>query len=353
MRGLARRPGGWSLVELAVVLAVIGVLGLVLWRVLPLAPRVAADNAAERELERAEQALLGFALAHGRLPAPVSVHGRDMLPVRALGLPSTMDLRYQVQPMLTSPPGNLFAPVLPPQVPGGGSAVSAELNGLDFCMALKNSGPASLAGMQGIPTAFALMHPGPVGHDNNASAAFVLPGSATAGTRNVLAVGPGELASRLACPDRISRVHGAARAAHAAYDLERVAERYRAFREFAVQVAEMNKDNSEAGVAFAAFDVAWGVFCEAVAILQEAAGWPPDPVGIATGIASHVSATAQLGIAIANVALAAADLDKANGELATAREQQGKAEDNLARMQAMADQTLARVRTLDKNGLKP
>lgn len=350
--GSARGSGGWSLVELSVVLAVVGVLGVVLWRVLPLGTQVATNHVAERELARAEQALVGYVLAHHQLPAPVSEDGLDMLPADALGLPSTMRLRYQVQSSLTTAPANLFSPLLPPGILGG-KTVSAELNGLDFCMALKNARLASLTGMQGIPTAFALMHPGPVGHDNQAAAPFVLPGSAAVGTRHVLAVGPGELASRLACPDRVARTRAAARAANAAHDLQQVAERYRAFREFAIQVAEMNEDNAETGLAFATFDVAMGVLTEALAILQEAVGYPPDALGIATGITAHVTAGIQLGLAVDALVQAEQGLQKARADLVTANDQKRAADANLGRMQDLAAQTLLRAKDLDRRGLQP
>lgn len=344
------RSGGWSLVELAVVLAVLAVLGMVLWRVLPLAPQIAAGDHAQRELARAEQALVGYVLANHHLPEPVSVDGLDMLPVQALGLPSTVRLRYQVPATLTADPGNPFVLALP-----AGNVVPARSNGLDFCMVLKQASlnDTTVGGMQGVATAFALMHPGQVGHDSAASAGFALPGSSDLGVRQVLAVGPGELASRLACPDRVARTRATARAANAAHELALVADRYQQFRVFAVQVAEMNHDNAETGVAFASFDVAWGVFCEVVAILQEAAGWPPDPLGIATGIASHVSATAQLAIAVANVVLAADGLSQANEDLDTANQQKAAADANLTRMQMLESQMVDRAKHLDEEGLQP
>src|SRR5690606_10666488 len=134
-------------------------------------------------------------------------------------------------------PDERFSPLLPPAYIGGGTSLSMQLNGLDFCMALKDADAGTLPGMEGIPTAFALMHPGPAGHDSQLSAAFALPGSAGIGSRHVLAIGPGELASRLSCPDRVSRTHAAAHAARAAYDLMRIAERYKEFRTFGVDVA--------------------------------------------------------------------------------------------------------------------
>src|SRR5690606_4426982 len=110
---------GWSLVELSVVLAVLGLLGLVLWRLLPLAPKVAESGAADRELAAAGQALVGYALAHNGLPPPLVVDGQEMLPTEVLGLPSTLRLRYQVLPALAATPDELFSPTLPPAYAGG------------------------------------------------------------------------------------------------------------------------------------------------------------------------------------------------------------------------------------------
>lgn len=349
------RPSGWTLVEMAVVLVVMGVIGLVLWRFLPLAPQVAAGEVAQRELAQAEQALIGHVLAHSRLPAPVIENGVAVLPVEAMGLPASLKLRYQVQPSLTVSPGDEFSPLLPPAL-GAVPAVptpSTLVNGLDFCMALKGASPLSLAGMESIPTAFALMHGGPAGHDRMAAAAFALPGSQTLGERRVLAVGPGEFASRLGCPDRVAQAHGAARAAYTAYDLAQVANEYDKVRTFAIQVAEMNLDNAQTNEVFAGFDVAYGVFIEALAILQEVAGWPPDALGIATGIASHVTATIQLGLAINNLVSAVQEVQEAEEDVVTANQQSVAAQTNLLRMETLASTTLQHALDLDQEGLQP
>ncbi len=350
-----RAAGGWSLVEMAVVLVIMAAIGLALWRFLPLAPKVAADDVAQRELAQAEQALLGHVLAYARLPAPAIENGMAVLPVDTLGLPPSLKLRYQVQPSLTVSPGDTFSPMLPPAVGAvpATPTLSAEVNGLDFCMALKGAGALSLTGMDGIPTAFALMHGGPAGHDSFAGAAFALPGSEGIGERSVLAVGPGEFASRLGCPDRVAQAHGGARAAYAAYDLAQAADEYDRFRVFAVQVADMNLDNARTSEVFAGFDVAYGVFMEALAILQEIPGFPPDPLGIATGIAAHVTAGFQLGIAIDNLVGAVADRQDAETAMGVANDQRAKAAANLTRMQTLADSTLARARQLDQEGLQP
>ena len=350
-----RASRGWSLVELAVVLVVVGAIGVLLWRLLPLAPQVAAGDLAGRELAQAEQALVGHVLAHGRLPAPALRNGVGVLPVDDLGLPARLAVRYQVQPSLTVSPGDEFRPLLPPDpvIDPAAPVQTGFVNGLDFCMALKGAEALSLTGMDNIPTAFALMHGGPAGHEAMATAAFALPGSPGLGDRRVLAVGPGEFASRLGCPDRVARAHGAARAAYAAYDVARVANEYQRMRAFAISVAEMNLENAETAELFAGFDVAYGVFLEAVAILQEAAGWPPDGLAIATGIASHVTATIQLGIAISNLAAAVEDLEAARADQLVAQNQLAAANTNLQRMDTLASGALTHARVLDEKGLEP
>lgn len=340
------RAGGWSLVELSVVLLVAGVVGLVLWRVLPLMPEVASGDPAARDLARAEQALLGYALAHSRLPAPVEDHGRRLLPVEALGLPPRLRIEYRVQPQLADAPTNRFVPALP------GGAAASPVNGLDLCMELKDVSGATLEGMQGVPVAFALMHLGSRGLDGGDSG-FALPGSAQIGDRRVLAVGPGEFASRLACPERISAVRAAARAAHAAADMEWVADRNLVFRGFASDVADMNMSNASMALKLATFDVALASATQVMAILQIASGWPPDPAAMAAGAKAEAKAIALLVTASVNLDKAIDRDDQASAALDTAIRQEEAASGNVDRMQALADQALSRARYLDQAGLAP
>jgi len=68
----SRRPSGFTLLELAVVVAVITLMiGSLL---VPLTTQVNQRNVTEteRRLEEARQALLGYAMAHGRFPCPAS-----------------------------------------------------------------------------------------------------------------------------------------------------------------------------------------------------------------------------------------------------------------------------------------
>ncbi|MDH5821598.1 hypothetical protein QFW77_01135 [Luteimonas sp. RD2P54] len=355
----AHRQAGWSLVELAVVLLVMALLSVALVQVLPLGRQVSAADAMQRDLLQAEEALVGHARAHLRLPNadadgdgiedPGAIVG--WLPTRALGLPPGRRVHYRLpQPLAAASPGNRFQPEHPPAA----TPAPAPVNGLDFCasLAAEQAAAAPMAGL-GVPAAFALAHAGGAGHERMAAPQFALPGSeaAVSGRPPVAALGLGELAARLACPDRVARVQGGARAAMAAYDIRRVAERYLEFRTFDIRTAELNKLNADVAVASGSFEVAFGVVSEVISILQIAAGWPPDAVAIAIGVAEQVVAVAQMATAIANLTLAVADQADAVEAVETARANELAAQANLQRMQALEQQARERLRELDAAGL--
>jgi type II secretory pathway pseudopilin PulG len=166
------RARGFSLVELAVVFAIValllaGVLGT-------LSAQAEQRHHAEtrRRLEAAVEALLGFAIAHRRLPCPASAGSTGdesppgggacstyyggFLPARALGLqPSDADgyaldawgnrIRYAVSNALTACVG-------PPVLPHFTSAANLKANGvscrpndLDICVRAQGSTPSSCA----------------------------------------------------------------------------------------------------------------------------------------------------------------------------------------------------------------
>jgi prepilin-type N-terminal cleavage/methylation domain-containing protein len=76
MRSSPRRSPGFSLLEVAIALAVLALAMSAL--AVPLAGQLQARRAAEasRQLDEAREALLGFAAAHGRLPCPATVASR-------------------------------------------------------------------------------------------------------------------------------------------------------------------------------------------------------------------------------------------------------------------------------------
>lgn len=74
-----RRSGGFTLLELTIVLVIVALLTGSLLAVLPLQQDLHNQAAAERQLQEARDALLGFAAANGYLPCPArsSVDGSE------------------------------------------------------------------------------------------------------------------------------------------------------------------------------------------------------------------------------------------------------------------------------------
>jgi prepilin-type N-terminal cleavage/methylation domain-containing protein len=357
-----RAQRGWSLVELAVALVIAAVLTMVVVTLLPLGVRVVDYDRQQRELAQAEQALLGHARVHARLPAADSDGDGDAdagatagwLPVEDLGLPPRMRVRYQVQPDLAASPGNLFRPLLAPDYD---TTTSNTANGLDLCMRLLLDQRAGtpLGGL-GMPVGYYLAHSGTSGHAQAGDtgwnvAAQRLPGDAVVADVATAAAGPGEFASRLACTDRLARAEGSAQAALAAYSARRMADFYLQFRQFDIKIADLVHDQAESGLAFAGVDLAMAIADEAIAITLTAAGWPPDGLGIPIGIGEHVVALGSIGFAAYQVDAARKDLQSAQEGIAEAQQVLARATADRDRVQLLytnANQTAVR---LDQAGL--
>lgn len=324
----ARHQQGWSLVELAVFLVIASVLGVLLVTMLPLGGRVMDGDRQQRELAQADQALLGYMRTHGHLPS-ADTDGNGVanggalagwLPVSDLGLSSRMRIRYQVQSNLAAAPTRVFQPLLPPDYQSQQRTAS---NGLDLCMQLLMSQRSALASAGlGMPLAYYLRHAGDTGHASGEAPAWdesaqAMPGAE--GGMSALAAGPGELASRLACPDRLARTQGGAQAAYAAYSALRISEFNREFREFDVKIGELIVEQATTARNLAIYRLADAISSEAVAIVLTAAGWPPDKAGIVAGtkyLAGKLAgATLSLGIAIYGMYSAQTTLDAAEKDL--------------------------------------
>lgn len=327
------RQSGWSLIELAVSLVIAALLTGLLFALLPLGRQVATGDLQQRQLAQAEEALLGFSLSHYHLPfADSNGDGeadagaiQGWLPVRSLGLPPRLRVRYEVDAGLAADASRLYAPYLPASEL---SRLPATPNGLDLCIRLfARQRDTSALGILGMPAAYALAVPTDQGAaaaklSNAATPIIDLPGTDAAANQPVLGVaaGPGELASRMACPQLLARAQGAAQAAMAAYSIRQAADFNRDFRAFDVHIAELMQAQSQSGLAFAGVGLAMGLFDQAMGIILMAAGWPPEGFAIAVGIAENVVSVTSIAYAIASVVLAQADLDSANETLATTKE---------------------------------
>lgn len=356
---------GFTLVELAVALAIAALLTVLLLTLLPLGNQVLDSERQQQELAQAEQALLGYMRSHAQLPtADADGNGRatgassGWLPVAELGLPARMRIHYQVQPRLAQAPGNLFDPLLPEADP---IAVTGNHNGLDLCMQLlleQRSG-VSEAGL-GMPLAYYLGHSGRAGHgraDADAQwnpSAQTLPGGAAASSPLLtIAAGPGELASRLSCTDRIARAQGSTQTAQAAWSALELTRFNFEFREFDIHIAETTLSQAKIALALQVYAMAEAITNEAIAITLLAAGWPPDGLTISAGAKQLAKSVVSIGKAAKSLK-AAIDTQKeaedALQDAKTRRDQVGRFRDRVDTLYQNARDTAL---TLDRAGLNP
>ncbi|MDP5238565.1 prepilin-type N-terminal cleavage/methylation domain-containing protein [Uliginosibacterium sp. 31-16] len=347
------RQGGFSLLEISVALVVSAIVGVMVWKLFGASRPVAEGDPVGRALIEAQQALEGFAQANYRLPCPAVAPGgaaaascagpaSGWFPAESLGISHTTPLRYAVSGPLT-----LVADRYVPRLPPTGS--SARINGLDLCLGLQGAAGVTAGGM---PVAFAVAHAGANGVFDGVNAgtslAFDMPGKAHSAENDdrVFASGVGEMFARLGCASRLGEVNGTARAAFAAYDMDRLASMYVRFRAFAVKVNDTNLKIAEAGVALAAVGLAVAIGTEAsgIAFAAETGGVAAPQV---------VIATLNIGYATAGVALAATALQDSIDSAAEAREQSAEAVAFQLLTQQRAADTLAAGIAQDGRGLLP
>jgi prepilin-type N-terminal cleavage/methylation domain-containing protein len=353
------RGQGFSLVEIAVVLVIVGVAGAVLVRALPGLQRWPIVNRmSAAPLERAQQALDGFVLANSRLPCPARAedgtgledcsagHQVGLLPVATLGLQLPAPIRYGVfrQPgavrdadlaTLVERYSPLLPTVLYPHMtilpdPVTAPAVMAvapvNLNGLDFCAGLRNAmlGAASPLSAGGVPIAYGLAVAGrdadgdgdPFDGANRVAGAFAPQGDPQRADfdDSTRTMGLGQLFGRLGCASRQAGVNGAARAAFVAWDNFRTALMVRDFRQFQVTVRESSLEMAKVNVALAGSALAGTIATTAsgIALVVQTAG-----------VNTTVLSTATLAIVVSTAGVASAALSLVNAEsaLRTARNQ--------------------------------
>jgi prepilin-type N-terminal cleavage/methylation domain-containing protein len=349
-----KKVGGFTLIELAVTLAIMGVFAFAMFtlvpslRGLPVFTKVTAST-----LNQAEAALNGFILTRGRLPCPdtspnnlgeedcTGLAIKGWLPVRTLGLSLTEPVRYGVYRAPNATAGldgdlavltNRYQPNDPGTLPTLGAVVLTApitlANGLDTCIALLNvtnaiTGTVLTAGPQSVRIAYGLAVAGPKGSafdGLNASAdKFELAGTPKSGTYDddTRTLGSAELFTRLGCANRLSATHSSAMALYASVDLDRAAIQYVAFRDFQKEVSALDRKVLDTAIVLAGVDVALAAVDLAIGIVGgfESFG---DVLGVIGGTAAVIMAALALQEALDAVPAAEADAKQAEDQFQAA-----------------------------------
>ncbi len=317
----SRGQRGFSLIELAIALVVIGIIAAALPGIFPSLRHLIFKQADQQALNTASDALLGFISANSRLPCPDgNIDGQEdcmnignlrmtgELPYRTLGLSGPVRnsygqrLAYAVyrnSNTITTLDADLAAAKnrFEPYLPNGTTA--GHTNGLDFCQALRNA--ARTAGSNFFPyvgsaaapinQAFILADPGAANADGvggqfdgaNTGLGFELPGKAF--TRlyddQVKSIGFNRLAAELNCPAEMAKVNGMARTAYAADDISKLQNFYYDFREFDVLV---NSDN----LLMATFKVTLAAVNSGIVIAQDVTAVAFDLVTASVSVAATI-----------------------------------------------------------------
>lgn len=408
-RVLSRRQRGLSLVELAVAMVIIGILGVIVWRWVVATREPLQRPAMLAQLSEAQSAVEGFVLANSHLPCPASNAGgvsacldasAVFLPWRTLGMGSEFNnIHYGVNrggSMDLAADTTLAAPTvapdfyldlaglaIPEHTDDSGAATAAAtaaanaaveaiatakerravVNGLDWCHVLRRyAADTAVPGVLGagsaadsVPVAYILVHPGANNQfdGNNAVGAspawrFDFPGRPQSSDFDdlSLAVGPSDLSARIGCVARLSAMQAAAQGAYAAYDTARVMQEFWSLRISDVSAKMSDVEGAKTGVVLAAMGIALGTSGTVMSIASSA-----NTEGV-TAFEIAVAAV-NLGLAIAENVLANKDLEDAEAELVATKAKRLAADAYAVHIYSSFTQAMNASIQLDQKGLNP
>jgi prepilin-type N-terminal cleavage/methylation domain-containing protein len=152
------RQRGFSLLEMAVVLSIVGLLTISLWKIVPLLRDIGNTQPPLEQLALADEAVLGFVASRHRLPCPAAVDGNGEektlpgvspvtevprcesaigeLPFRTLGLQLPARLRYGVY----RAPGRRAVPTLGYLLPPGNASAEYDATRAEWLLPLRQDG---------------------------------------------------------------------------------------------------------------------------------------------------------------------------------------------------------------------
>lgn len=334
MRSASRaRQAGWSLLEAAVVVSIVGLMTLGFWKTLALVEGKQQSEHARDTLQRAEDALHGLALRDHRLPMPEDAvrsplgpdHWEGWLPDHVLGSEAPRSIRYVVDRALAEPPASLYR-ADPLGLLGAGVAARIDPNGFDLCLGAIQREEAGLAAGGGTRLAFS------VGGPPEARAASYL-----------------EFVHRLGCVKALAGLATEVKAAVLASDLSELARLDVAFRSLAVRDAEDSLRNHQWRVANAMARLAVSTW-NLVATKLTGATTPLGAFKVAANVAGFTFEAARWAMLIDYSIERAA---RAQNTLDDAIDRRGTAQERARQQAAALESRLQRVNALQTRGLLP
>lgn len=360
-RSRRRASRGAALFETALTLSLVGLLTMAAVTTIDKTQATIGSDFVVRDVEQAENALLGYAQVNAHLPPPDEVvpsttrpgYVEGWLPAGVLGVRVKGPMRYIVEASLVDAP-TPYDPD-PLRLTDGRIVANTHVNGLDLCwrlMQIERAGTALPGGMRlgfGVQQAATRDSGTPVqpsqiwlGDDTDG----MLPTGVRLGLRTQ---GPGEFASTLGCFGRFSQLGAGVRSTAAALDLLRLARQETALRQLSLDLANDSLANTRWRL------INWGIAIEKFnfSLVLEILSAHTTAVSKVTGSLNVIA----LGTAIAGTAwLLDTDrkgVEKGKVGVDKARDALAAAQAHLARIQAEFEVQARRTEQIQTEGLNP